>query len=466
MSQPLPAASSRPSQVPAQHGSWLAAQGKLPLAFMGLALAWLAAGAILLLLRPGLLALPHTHPHVVALTHAWLLGFFLTVACGAAYQLAPVALGTTLSSERKGWWHFGMHAIGVPGMVASFWFWNLEQVGHFGLLVAIGAGVYVRNIWVTVRQAGRPGLISTSLRVSAIWLVITLLIGLTLAANRFWYFIPLDPVVLLRAHAHAGIAGFFVTLLQGVTFQLVPMFTLGDVHDWKLPTRGFWMTQIALIGLLPALLLRAAWVETAMGVLLLSGLACSAYALRRVLGTRKKRALDPGVQAFFLGIAVLFVAGIVGLALVWPGSTGGSASGGMSAMFYAVIIVIGGMLPCFSGMMGKIVPFLTWMRAYGPRVGRERVPLASALGVRWAERAGLLLQFLAVVPLACGTWTLEASWLVAGASVLAAGTGLFLFNQLCILRHLFMKSQPAKAAVPAGQAGGGRPVIENTAHGA
>ena len=33
-------------------------------------------------------------PPVIALTHAWVLGFLVTVAAGALYQLAPVALGT------------------------------------------------------------------------------------------------------------------------------------------------------------------------------------------------------------------------------------------------------------------------------------------------------------------------------------------------------------------------------------
>ena len=60
---------------------------------MGLALAWLVAATAMLVLHPDLLSLPHSHPRVVALTHAWVLGFFVTVACGAIYQLAPVALG-------------------------------------------------------------------------------------------------------------------------------------------------------------------------------------------------------------------------------------------------------------------------------------------------------------------------------------------------------------------------------------
>jgi hypothetical protein len=101
-------------------GSWLAAQGRMPLAFIGFGLVWLACATVLLVIDPQILALPHTHPRVVAFAHAWVLGFFVTVACGAVYQLALVTLGTTLASERYGWWHFGLHTVGVPGMMFSF----------------------------------------------------------------------------------------------------------------------------------------------------------------------------------------------------------------------------------------------------------------------------------------------------------------------------------------------------------
>lgn len=419
-------------------GSWLANQGRLPLAFMGLALAWLVAGTAMLVARPGLLALPHAHLHVVALTHAWLLGVFVTVACGAVYQLAPVALGTTLWSERYAWWHFGLHAVGVPGMVWTFWHWNLAQLGHFGLLVAIGAGLFSANIWRTVSRSQRTGLVASSLRLSALWLVLTVTFGLILAANRFWYFIPLDPLPLLRAHAHLGLAGFFVTLLQGVTFQLVPMFTLGEVRDWRLASRGFWISQAALAGLIPALLMGAAWAETGFGAAFIFGGGCSAVALRRALATRKKRSLDPGVIAFLGGGLVLLGAAGTGLALVWPGAPWGSASGGLSAMVYGVLVVLGGLLPCLSGMMGKIVPFLTWMRAYGPRVGRMPTPAASTLAAPWLERAGLGLQFVAVAPLLVGAWRVSEAWLAAGAWLLAAGVGFFVANQIWVLRHLWL----------------------------
>ncbi len=438
-----------PPPAPPPSPSWLAEQGRLPLAFMGLALGWLAAGVLLLLFNPDLPTLPHAHPHVVAFTHAWLLGFFLTVACGAVYQIAPVALGVALAKERLAWWHFGVHAVGVTGMVLSFWYWNMAQVGHFGMLVAIGVGFYLRVLWVTVRRAGRPGLIANSLLVSSVWLALTVLLGLTFAANRFWYFIPIDPLPLLRLHAHAGLAGFFVTLLQGVSFQLVPMFTLGEVRDWRLATRGFWVSQVSLPALLLSLLVSSAWASTLVGSIYLSGLLCSAIALRQVLATRKKRSFGPSVGAFLWGGAILLVAGGSGLPLVWPGSRLGSESGGYSAMVYAVLIILGGMLPCFTGMMGKIVPFLTWMRAYGPRVGRGPIPAASTLGRTWVERTAFVLQVLAVAPLVIGAWQLSSAWVLAGACSLALGAGFFLANQIRIMRHLWLAPANAPARPPA-----------------
>lgn len=415
---------------------------------MGLALAWLALGTAWLVVQPGLLALPHAHPHVVALVHVWLLGFFVTAACGAVYQLAPVALGTKLWSERLGWWHFGLHALGVPGMVWSFWRWDLAQLGHFGTAVALGVGLYVHNAWRTVRVSGRTGLVPDSLRVSAGWLAGTVLIGLVLAANRFWHFIPLDPLPLLRFHAHLGLAGFFVTLLQGVMFQLVPMFTLGEVRDWRLATRSFWLSQAALIGLLAALLLRSAWGATGAGMLLLAGYAGSAWALAVVLRSRRKRTLDPGLRAFIRGVAGLLVAGAGGLLLAWPGSSGGSGVGGWSAMGYGITVVFGGLLPCFLGMLGKVVPFLTWMRAYGPQVGRRPTPSASALGLPACERMGLTLEFASLVPLLVGTSTLSTAWLRAGTMIFAAGILCFLVNQGWILRHLWLALAPP---LPAGR---------------
>lgn len=425
---------------------WLAAQGRLPLAFMGLALGWLAAATGLLALRPELLSLPHLHPHVVALAHAWVLGFFVTVACGAAYQLAPVALGTTLWSERYGWWHFGLHAAGLPGMVYSFWVWDLTLLGHTGFIVGLGLALFSANTWKTVRLSGRRGTVAWSLALAAGWLLLTVLLGLLLAANRFWHFLPMDPLKLLRAHAHLGLVGFFLTLLQGVGFQLVPMFTLGEVRDWRLANTGLWLAQGGLVVLAPALAWALGPLALAGALAIAAGIVCSAIGLHRALATRKKRALDPGVRAFLIGGLGVGAAAWAGVLLVAPGTPWGSVPGGYSAMVYGVLGLAGGLLPCIAGMMCKIVPFLTWMRAYGPHVGRMPTPPAGALALPALERWGLALQLAAVVPLLIGTWTLSAGWLRGGVWLLALGVAFFLGDMLGVLRHLWTIAAPQPIA--------------------
>lgn len=441
----VPKAVSGPASAPARPplpGGWLAAQGRLPLAFMGLGLAWLGAATILQLVQPTVLGLPHPHPHVVALTHAWILGFLVTVACGAAYQLVPIALGATLRSERHGWWHFGLHAVGVPGMVYSFWHWDLTLLGHFGAAVGLGVGLFSFNIWRTLASSGRRGTIARSLGLMAAWLFLTVAIGLLLAANRFWQFIPLDPVALLRAHAHLGLVGFFLTLLQGVSFQLVPMFTLGEIRDWRLADAGLGLTQVGLLGLAPALAWHLESLAFAGALVIGAGLGCSVVSLWRALRTRKKRRLDPGLIAFLRGGIGLCLAAVAGAVLAFPGTTRDVIVGGMA---YAVLGLVGGLVPCVAGMMCKIVPFLTWMRAYGPRVGRGPTPAAHALAHPHLESWGLGLLQVSALFLLWGVWKSAGPWLQAGTWILAAGVGLFLADMVRVLRHLWVR--PA-VAVP------------------
>ena len=428
--------------------SWLAVQGRLPLAFMGLALAWLGIATGILVVRADLLALPHSVPPVVALTHAWVLGFFVTVALGAMYQLAPVALSTTLWSERWAWWHFGLHATAIPGMVWAFWRWDMVLLGHFGAAFGVGTILFAINTWQTVRRSEQRDVVAGSLALAAGWLLATVFAGLLLSVNRFTPFIPLDPLALLRAHAHLGLVGFFLTLLQGVTFRLVPMFTLGEVKDWRLVRNGLVLSQAGLLGLAPALAFHAGYVPAAFGAVVLAGMIVSGVALKRTLAMRRKRALDQGILGFVRGAAALIIAAIAGLFVVWPASPWGSAPGGLNATVYALLVIVGGLLPVFAGMLCKIIPFLTWMRAYGPKVGRVPTPPASTLSKPRLEAWALNALAVATLPLVLGAYLLKTPLLQLGAAVLALGVGVFLVNMLGVLKHLWLPSIPAAATPP------------------
>lgn len=418
-------------------GSWLAAQGRLPLAFMGLALAWLIVATGMLAFRPGLLGAPHMTPAVIALTHAWILGFFVTVACGAVYQIVPVALSTTLWNERLGWMHFSLHAVGVPGMVIFFEGYQLRGVVLFAIATALGVIFFAWNVWVTVLRSSRRDVVAQAIVLAAGWLALTVLAGLFIALNRLGALVPGDPLPLLRAHAHLGLIGFFITLLQGVAFQLVPMFTMGEVRRWRPVETSLWLSQSGLIILAPSLILQWAWPAFVGALAITASLLLSGYALKHSLLTRKKRRLDPGVVAFLSGWAGLCVAALAGTCLLRPGTQAGMATHGFSPMVYAILAIFLGLLPCVAGMMCKVVPFLTWMRTYGPKVGRAPTPPAHSLTHPRLERVGLTLQQVSALPLVVGAWQGSIPWLATGVGLLALGVLLFLLDMLGVLKHLW-----------------------------
>ena len=217
--------------------------------------------------------------------------------------------------------------------------------------------------------------------------------------------------------------------------------------DWRLANIGLWLSQCGLLGLVPALIWHITPVALLCALAIAVSLIFTGIGLKRALATRKKHVLDPGTRSFLRGGVGVCLAAIVGTILLVPGSSWGSAPGGFSAMVYAVLAIAGGLLPCIAGMMCKIVPFLTWMRAYGPLVGRGPTPAASALSQPRIERWGLALQNTAVAPLIIGAWTLNEFWLRAGAWLLAIGVALFVADMLGVLKHLCVAPIPTAISI-------------------
>jgi hypothetical protein len=417
---------------------------RLPLAFIGGGLVALAAGTAWLARESGGGLPPHLHPRVVALAHLWLPGFLLSVCLGASYQLMPVVLGTPpRSSAAMLWAHAALHGIGVSLLVTGLASGNYVWAGAGGLALALGVVWLALVTWRTFARSARRDVAAWSFPLAAAWLLATVLAGVTLAANRHAPFLPLSTLDLLRAHAHLGLVGYFLTLLQGVTFQLVPMFTLGEARRPRLALAGLISAQAGLLLLAPGL----AWAwRPAIGLgvaLLLAGLCGTGVALAATLRSRRRRVLDPGIKAFVLGLFFLALAAVFGgaLALGWlPPDR--SLPGAVS---YGLLVVTGGLSLTVLGMLCKILPFLVWMKAYGPHVGRRPVPAATALASRRLEHLWLLAHAGGVALLAVGslTGTLIATRL--GGGLLGGGVLLYLLNAGRVLRHLAPRIAPAAA---------------------
>lgn len=424
--------------------------GRLPLIFIGaglvafgLAAAWLARVA-----GHGSGFPPFLHPEVVAVAHLWLPGFLLSICLGATYQLMPVVLGEAVRlREAWLWTHVGLHLAGVVALVWGLASGRYLAAGLGGLAVVAGAAILGAATLRTFRVSRRRDAAAWSFVFAAGWLLATVVAGVAMALNRRHGFLPLSMVDLLRAHAHLGLIGYFASLLQGVTFQLVPMFTMGEARHPRLAMAGLLATQAGL----PILAAGLAWSARAPTVagagVVAAGLIGTGWALAATLATRRRRRLDVGVRAFVVGMALLGLGGAGGLALAL--GVAGTERLLPGAASYGLVVIVGGLSFTVLGMLAKILPFLVWMKAYGPRVGREPVPVATALSSRRLEEFWFGAHLLALASLLAGVLTKTHIPTMAGGVLLLAGAALWLSNAARVLSHLLRVAGPKTAMVTA-----------------
>jgi hypothetical protein len=413
----------------------LVAGARLPLAFIAGGLLAFGAGALwLALIGTGGLP-PHVHPRVVALAHLWLPGFLLSVCIGASYQLMPVVLGIPLRvSDKLLWAHAALHLGGVLSLVFGLANMRYVWAALGGLALSSGALLFFVVTLRAFRASRRRDAAAWSFPFAAGWLLATVLAGVLMAANRGHPVLRLPILEVLRAHAHLGLVGYFATLLQGVTFQLVPMFTMGEARRPRFAKTALFATQAGLAALAPGLALGLHPLTFAASLVLLAGLACTAFSFLATLATRRRRKLEPGLLAFVIGMALLGSAAALGAVLL--GIDIGPEKLFPAATAYGLIIIVGGLSLTVLGMLAKILPFLVWMKAYGPRVGREPVPVATTLSSKSLEHAWLAAHLAGLLGLALGAATSTAWPTCAGGTLLLLAAFLALGNAARVLLHL------------------------------
>lgn len=438
----------RPAAMPGAPGPMALVDGaRLPLAFIGFGLAAFAAAACWLTLETwrGIPSLHH--PRIVGLAHLWLPGFLLSICLGASYQLLPVLLGSPLPvSATWRWIHLLLHTAGALSLVTGLATGNYVGAAIGGSAIAAGAcGLLIVTVR-TFRASRRRDAVALSLPLSAGWLAATTSAGLILAANRHHPFLPWSVLDLLKAHAHLGLGGYFLTLIQGVSFQLVPLFTLGQLQHPERVARGLLASQVGLAMLIPGL----AWAQPGLRIagagLVIIGLAFSGSALVRTLAARRRQPVDASLRGYLAGLGLLATGAIGGLALLFPAATTHPGT----TLAYALLLVTGGLTCTVLGMLGRILPFLVWMKCYGPRVGRGPVPLASNLAPPGLESTWWRLQLAAVAILTTAAALGSESGFAAGGALLLLATVLWLVHAARILRHLVNAGESGPLPVPTG----------------
>jgi hypothetical protein len=349
----------------------------LPLRFVVMGMLSLLTAVVGLVCRPDVLATYHYNQYVIAITHLFTLGWITSVVMGAMYQLVPVALETRLYSEKLAKWQFVLHAIGMVGMVSMFWVWNVKHAGHFGCVMAAGMGLFIYNIARTLKTIPRWNVIAFGIVSALFWLTMTMLAGLYVVASKCWSFSPFATVAQMHAHAHVGGVGFFVMMIIGVSYKLIPMFALTNMQSER---RAWWSIALlnsGLAGLFVTLLIASPW-KLAFALVVILGLGLYGLEMTAMLRARMRRILDWGLKYFLTAVSLLAPLSILAMVLCWPGLPLTIFTGQLENV-YGFVAFAGVVTLAILGMLYKTVPFLVWYHSYSREIGRSRVPALADL---------------------------------------------------------------------------------------
>jgi hypothetical protein len=430
----------------------------LPLRFVLTGLLALFTGIGWLIARPDILATYHYNQYVVAVTHLFVLGWLCSVVMGAMYQLVPVALETRLYSERLARWQFALHLVGFVGMVWMFRVWNMKHVGHFGTVMAAGVGLFVFNLAQTLRRVPKWNVTATAVSAALFWISVTVIAGLSIAASKCSYesttglatapgvnsvvaglrslagfMARFDQISAMHAHAHLSGVGFFTLLIVGVSYKLIPMFTLSELQSKRRAAASVALLNIGLAGSFVTILLRSPW-KLFFALVIIAALACYGVELRAILRARKRRTLDWGIKYFLTAVTLLIPLALLSVVLAWPGLPLNPFTGQLENL-YGFFGLIGVVTFAILGMLYKIIPFLIWFGVYSKHVGRAQVPALAdlysprlqALGY-WNFLTGLAVTSAAIL-------LSSPTGVCIGGGFIAISVGTLVINVAKILAH-------------------------------
>ncbi|WP_297387924.1 hypothetical protein [Acidiferrobacter sp.] len=370
-----------------------------------------ASGVVLMVAGPGVWADRYT-PGLLAATHLVTVGFLTLTVTAAVFQLVPVVAGTALpyATVLMPIIRWGL-ALGAALLAAAFLYGEASLFALAAIALALAAAVFtvpaVGVLWRLPRQKTM-----TPMLYAILMLAVALVLGLVLASEHATG-APIS-MGLLDTHPLWALVGGTFVLWAAVAAQVLPMFQ--GVHPW--PARVSLGLGPLILGLLLATLAADAWADGVIRAvpriaLALVAATAAAHATYR-LGTRTRRRADAMTIFWYMGLACLMGAAVVGGLMAAHLVTGLKGP-----LVFGFLAIAGAAVSLIDGMLYKIVPFLIWLHLQSqPRA--PQVLMSSVIGERTIKRHAAIHAAALGLGLAAIGWP-RALGEVAGAAWMADG---------------------------------------------
>ncbi|MFZ5558760.1 MAG: hypothetical protein ACOZDY_18925 [Pseudomonadota bacterium] len=245
---------------------------------------------------------------------------------------------------------------------------------------------------------------------------------------------------LVTLHLVWGFVGWLGLLVPTVAFRVVPMLQLTPAYPPRLERWFAPLVFAALAGMTAAILATGAAagaVHALAGTVAAAALGVFGVSTWQLLG-RSRRHRDASALAWRLALAALAVSLLLAAVALWLPAPGGEPY----AVAAATAFVAGFASLAISGMLYRIVPFLTWMDLQRRADPSTAVPTAGELLPEASCRGQLVLHAAAVALLLAGLRWPEA--LAAPATAALAASALWLWLNLLQALRAYRRVRPRR----------------------
>lgn len=376
------------------------------------------------------------HPKLLAITHITTLGWVSMVIIGTLYQLAPVISNSKLFSLKLAQISYLLLLIGTIVLAYCFWMFNIGSLLQIASIILFtGISLFVVNIYLTANKTEEKNIESDFLVSSIIWFWMTAFLGVLLAFNFRYAFLPKEHLYFLKIHAHIGLIGWFLCLIIGIASKLVPMFLISGKLNQKRLNYTYYLLNIGLLGFcIDGLFFNGIKRIVIYIIPIIVSLTLFLMYIKEAYINRLKKKIDIGLKHTFISFILIIIPVIIWVILK-TGLISEELLKSQLSIALTFSILFGFISLLILGQTFKNLAFISWLKNYQNYSGKSTIPLPKDLYSESAANIQLYLFLVGFFINLSGIIISNNTIIVIGGICLTGSAVLYNINVFKIVFH-------------------------------